>query len=106
MRKNYTIIGVAAPRFTWDDADVYLPLKMTQDQVHGYYCGIRLKPGVTHAQADAALQPLIEQFAKETPKHFPNGQLQRSRGGVERGFHPAAGRNAVICCSARWRCCC
>jgi hypothetical protein len=27
VRKNYTVIGVAAPRFTWDDADVYLPLK-------------------------------------------------------------------------------
>ena len=26
VRKNYTVVGVAAPRFTWDDADVYLPL--------------------------------------------------------------------------------
>ena len=71
MRKNYTIVGVAASRFTWDDADVYLPLKITGDQVRSYYCGIRLKPGVTHAQANAALQPLIEQFKKETPRHFP-----------------------------------
>ena len=29
VRKNYTIVGVAAPRFTWDDGDVYLPLKVT-----------------------------------------------------------------------------
>jgi hypothetical protein len=27
VRKNYTIVGVAAPRFTWDDADVYVPQK-------------------------------------------------------------------------------
>ena len=33
VRKNYTVIGVAAPRFTWDDADIYLPLKVTQDPV-------------------------------------------------------------------------
>ncbi len=71
VRKNYTIIGVASPRFTWDDTDVYTPQKITADPILGYYCGIRLKPGVTHDQANAALQPILEQFAKETPKHFP-----------------------------------
>ncbi len=76
VRKNYTIVGVAAPRFTWDDADVYLPLKVTQDPVPAYSVGLRLKPGVTHAMADAALAPLIEQFAKETPKHFPRDRAR------------------------------
>ena len=37
---------------------------------------LRLKPGVTHEVANAALQPLIEQFAKETPKHFPDDHFQ------------------------------
>jgi len=72
VRKNYTIVGVAAPRFTWGDGDVYLPLKITQDQTRSYYAGVRLKPGITHAQADAALQPLISSFAAETPTHFPH----------------------------------
>src|SRR5271170_6892619 len=76
VRKNYTVIGVAAPRFTWGDADVYLPFKVTQDPVPAYYVGLRLKPGVTHEQANAALGPLIEQFAKETPKHFPRDHFQ------------------------------
>src|SRR5271170_7103234 len=76
VRKNYTVVGVAAPRFTWDDADVYLPLKVTQDPVIGHYVGLRLKPGVTHEQANAALAPLIDQFAKETPKHFPRDHFQ------------------------------
>jgi putative ABC transport system permease protein len=71
MRKNYTIVGVADSRFTWGDGDVYLPLKITGDQVKGFYAGVRLKPGITHVQANAALEPLIRQFAKETPKHFP-----------------------------------
>jgi putative ABC transport system permease protein len=71
MRKNYTIVGVSGSRFTWGDGDAYLPLKVTGDQVKGYYAGVRLKPGVTHAQANAALEPLIRQFAKESPKHFP-----------------------------------
>src|SRR3954453_5512477 len=34
VRKNYTIVGVAAPRFTWDHGDVYLPLKVTLDSAH------------------------------------------------------------------------
>ena len=76
VRKNYTIVGVAAPRFTWDDGDVYLPLKVTQDIVRSYYVGLRLKPGVSHAAANAALQPLLEQFALETPKHFPADRLR------------------------------
>jgi predicted permease len=71
VRKNYTIVGVAGSRMTWGDGDVYLPLKVTGDQVKSFYAGVRLKPGVSHAQANAALQPLIDQFAKETPKHFP-----------------------------------
>jgi predicted permease len=71
VQKNYTIVGVAGPRFTWGDGDVYLPLKIDQDTVRSFYAGVRLKPGVSHATADAALQPLIDQFARETPKHFP-----------------------------------
>ena len=31
VHKNYTIVGVLPPRFTWNDADVYLPFKMTDD---------------------------------------------------------------------------
>ena len=36
------------------------PLKVTGDPVKAFYAGIRLKPGITHAQADAALAPLIQ----------------------------------------------
>src|SRR6476659_3208742 len=35
-RKSYTIVGVAAPRFRWYSADVYLPLNMTPDP--GHFC--------------------------------------------------------------------
>jgi putative ABC transport system permease protein len=76
VRKNYTIVGVAAPRFTWDDGDVYLPLKITPDPVKSFYVGLRLKPGVSHVMADAALFPLIQEFAKESPKHFPADHFQ------------------------------
>ncbi|PYT69312.1 MAG: ABC transporter permease, partial [Acidobacteria bacterium] len=70
-RKNYLIVGVAAPRFRWYTADVYLPLKLTQEPGLTYIVNLRLRQGVTHEAADAALQPLLDQFAKDMPKHFP-----------------------------------
>ena len=69
--KDYLIVGVAAPRFRWYSADVYLPLKLSQDPVSTSIINLYLKPGVTHEAANAALQPLLDQFAKDTPKHFP-----------------------------------
>jgi predicted permease len=69
--KNYRIVGVGAPRFAWYNADVYLPLKLNQDPVPIYIVNFRLKPGESRETANAALQPLMEQFAKDTPKHFP-----------------------------------
>ena len=85
-RKPYTIVGVAPPRFAWGDGDVYLPLKVTNDPTPDYYAGVRLKPGITHAQADAALQPLIEQFAHETPRHFPAGPIRLHVEGLNEKF--------------------
>jgi predicted permease len=70
-RKNYLIVGVAAPRFRWYSADVYLPLKLTQDPGLTYIINLRLREGVTHEAADVELQPLLNQFAKDMPKYFP-----------------------------------
>ena len=86
VRKNYMIVGVASSRFTWGDGDVYLPLKITGDPVKSFYAGVRLKPGISHAQADAALGPLIQQFAKETPKHFPPDHLKLHVVGLNEDF--------------------
>ena len=100
VRKNYTVIGVAAPRFAWDDADVYLPLKVTQDPVPAYDVEVRLKPGVTHQQAAAALGPLIEQFAQETPKHFPKDRGQFYVVGLNDDFMKQLGGTLALLFSA------
>ena len=70
-RKTYTIIGVAAPRGTWYNADVYLPMKLTQDPGTRLIIDVRLRPGVSKDAANAALQPLLDRFAKDQPKQFP-----------------------------------
>jgi predicted permease len=100
VRKNYTIVGVAAPRFTWNDGDVYLPLKVTQDPVLGYQTELRLKPGVSHAAASAALTPLIHQFAKETPKHFPQDAYTFSVVGLNEDFVKQLGGTLSLLFSA------
>jgi len=73
--KTYEVMGVMPPRFTWgggDGADVYLPLKLTSDLNAALTCEIRLKPGLSHAAINAALQPLLEQFARQQPAQFPD----------------------------------
>ena len=68
--KVYTIIGVAAPRFTWGDSDVYVPYIPTDDP-HDYRNSfIKLKPGVTLEAANAELQPIILSFKDRDPKGY------------------------------------
>jgi predicted permease len=68
--KLYTIIGVAPPRFTWGDSDVYLP-GMPSGEPHDYWMAfIKLKPGVKYDSAAAELQLLVDRFTKEDPKDF------------------------------------
>jgi predicted permease len=70
--KQYTIIGVTWPDFTWDwGADVYLPQELRNPQGGGVV--VRLRRGVSLAAADAELQPLLDLFAKEHPREYsPN----------------------------------
>ena len=70
--KNFKIVGVAAPRFAWGDGDVYLPLKLMRDPGRTSVINLLLRPGVSPAAADAALQPLVEQFASYMPNDFPD----------------------------------
>lgn len=70
--KNFKIVGVAAPRFAWGDGDVYLPLKLMRDPGRTSVINLLLRRGVSPAAADAALQPLVEQFASYMPNDFPD----------------------------------
>jgi putative ABC transport system permease protein len=59
------------PRFRWGDCDVYLPLKITNDPKIYFGASLKLRAGVSVAQANAELQPLMQQFAKQTPERYP-----------------------------------
>ncbi len=84
VHKNYTIVGVMPSRFTIGDADVYLPMKITNDPSVYLFARLRLRPGVTHEAANAELQPLLEQFAKGAPNRFPAKFRVHVRGMIEK----------------------
>jgi len=71
VHKDYTILGVLPPRFTWMDGDVYLPLKMSQAQDVTYASRVKLKPGVSLEAAEQEIRPLLQQFDKERPNYYP-----------------------------------
>jgi predicted permease len=71
VHKDYTILGVLPPRFTWMDGDVYLPLKMSQAQDVAYASRLKLKPGVSLEAAEQEIRPLLQQFDKERPNTYP-----------------------------------
>jgi putative ABC transport system permease protein len=67
----YEVVGVMPPRFKWGANDLYRPLKVAHTEELQYDATIRLRPGVTLAQANAELQPLLEHYAKEHPQYYP-----------------------------------
>ena len=69
--KDYTILGVLPPRFTWGDGDLYLPLKVSPNQDAINNVIVKLKPGVSLEAAEAQFRPLMQQFDKEKPNYYP-----------------------------------
>ena len=73
--KVRTIVGVMPPRFMWRGADVYLPLDfrrgVIQEGVQFVHVLGRLKPGITSAQAEADLRPIIDEMKRQAPASFP-----------------------------------
>src|SRR4029453_3452347 len=64
----YTVIGVLDTSFVEGDApDLFLPLQadpLSTNTVHSLRVAARLKPGVTLAQAKAALRLAYEEFVR------------------------------------------
>lgn len=67
----YTVIGVVPPRFTWGDSDVYLPALPTADPHYYWLAFIKLKPGTKYPAAQAEMQVLVDRFAMQDPKNYP-----------------------------------
>ena len=65
--RSYTVLGVMPRNFNWWDSDLYLPLDTTDPSRQAFMTVLRLKPGVSKAQAMAEIHPLLEQMIREHP---------------------------------------
>jgi putative ABC transport system permease protein len=70
-----TVVGVMPKRFMWRGADVYLPVRFERGRVvegvRGAHLLGRLKAGVSEAQAETDLKPIIEDLARKAPLVYP-----------------------------------
>jgi predicted permease len=86
---SYTVIGVASPRFTWGDSDVYIPAVFKADPHYYMMPFLKLKPGASFASVAAELQPLVDSYAKLDPHNFPQNakvRIKTLNEEVMRGF--------------------
>lgn len=70
-RQDYEIIGVMPQRFAWMGDDVYIPLPYSADPRRPANVFARLGAGISNAEAERALEPMLDGFAQETPANFP-----------------------------------
>jgi putative ABC transport system permease protein len=83
VHKPYQIVGVMPPRFKWGACDIYIPLKVTQDPNIHYGPSLKIRPGVSSEQASAELEPMIKEFAKQSPTQYPENFKVKLRSIVE-----------------------
>jgi hypothetical protein len=65
-----------------------MPLAVRFEPSLGYGVTLRIKPGVTIADANADLQPIMQQFAKENPGRYPDAFRVNLRSIVEMYARP------------------
>jgi predicted permease len=69
--KPYSIVGVMPKDYTWEP-DLYVPMSLLSTRDRNVLPNMKLKPGVSLASANAEIDALVHQFAKETPQYFPS----------------------------------
>jgi predicted permease len=70
--QRYTVIGVAGPRFTWHDSEVYLPMPAGMDPKSRFQTLIRLRPGVSTDAAVGELTSFVQQVGHTEPSLLPH----------------------------------
>jgi predicted permease len=93
--RSYTILGVMPPRFTWWDADVYVPLDMSSASASSFMTVMRLSPGLTRAQALAKSQPVFQQMVRDHPHLWIEG-LELELHGIDERFERSLGGTLTL----------
>ena len=96
VRKDYQIVGVMPPRFRWREADLYVPLRVRLEPDVYYGINLRIRAGVSTAAANAELQPILQQFAKEAPARYPDAFQVTLRSIIELYARPMGPRLLLL----------
>ncbi len=70
-REPYTVIGVLPRRYYPTGPEIVVPLHVTFDPNVVWHLQVRLERNVAPGIAERRLQPLFDQFARESPERFP-----------------------------------
>ena len=70
-REPYTVIGVLPRQYYPTGPEIVVPAHVTFDPNVTWHVQVRLERNVTPDIAEQRLQPLFDQFARETPERFP-----------------------------------
>lgn len=70
-RQPYTILGVVPSRFTWNDADIYVPMTITPDSKRFVALMTHVKKGIGLDAVNAELQAVTQRFAAASPNEYP-----------------------------------
>jgi hypothetical protein len=105
-------MGVMPRSFAFDDStgvgDVYLPATlMTRETLMGpesFIPWVKLKPGVTVAEANAQLNVLVHAFAQQNPDRFPK-KFHLALQPIVVPYQQSTGRTLVLLLPRCWCCC-
>ncbi len=65
--KFFTVIGVLPVRFTWNDADIYVPMELHPDIQERFGIVLKVKSDIPKEQINAEFQSFHEKFSKAAP---------------------------------------
>jgi predicted permease len=75
--KFYTVIGVLPVRFTWHDADIYVPMELHPSTESRVGMVLKVKQGIPKEQVNSEFQSFHEKLSKEGPSlYYPEAPFR------------------------------
>lgn len=85
--KFFTVIGVLPVRFTWNDADVYVPMEIHPGSEERFGLVLKVKSGISKEQINAEFQSFHEKFSKTAPSFaYPEAPFRTEFMSVNEGI--------------------
>lgn len=85
--KFFTVIGVLPVRFTWNDADIYVPVELHPGVQERFGVVLKIKQGVPREQVNAEFQSFHEKFSKGAPTYlYPESPFRTEFMSVNEGI--------------------